>query len=75
MVAARDSAGPAGGRIGARNHTDQMLVFDAYLYVFSAYQQVAGKKYRQIHADTYRYALLVGVHICMYSVQIRNYSG
>ena len=35
----------------------------------------SGMKYRQIHADTYRYALLDGVHICMYSVHISNYSG
>jgi hypothetical protein len=40
MAAARDSPGPAGGRIGAINHTNLMLVFNAYLYVFSAYQQV-----------------------------------
>ena len=75
MVAARDSPGPAGGRIGAINHTNLMLVFNAYLYVFSATVHISrfsGIKYRQIHADTYRYALLDGVHICMYSVHITN---
>ena len=40
MVAACDSSGPAGGSICAINHTNLMLVFNAYLYVFSACQQV-----------------------------------
>ena len=33
-------------------------------------RRYSGKKYRQIQSDTYRYALLDGVHICMYLVHI-----
>ena len=43
-----------------------------YLYVFSAYPQVFWK---EIQADTYRYALQGEVHIYMYLVHIIKFSG